>query len=57
MDGIFKFIMKIISITLIIIAFLILLSSLYKIGTFEDIKNTTVAFTTGDGGTLLLFLF
>ena len=39
MDGIFKFIMKIISITLIIIAFLILLSSLYKIGTFEDIKN------------------
>ena len=39
MDGIFKFIMKIISIILIIIAFLILLSSLYKIGTFEDIKN------------------
>lgn len=39
MDGIFKFIMKIISITLIIIAFLILLSGLYKIGTFEDIKN------------------
>ncbi len=31
--------MKIISIILIIIAFLILLSSLYKIGTFEDIKN------------------
>lgn len=39
MDDIFKLIKQIILIITLIIAFLMLLSSLYKIGTFEDIKN------------------